>query len=127
MSGAPGSGHNPGMSLLKDILIRMRSTSQGTDRPVRERPDTGKRWPCPCCGYLTLDAEAPGTYDICPVCFWEDDNVQLHDPDFAGGANSVSLRQAQTNFKTFGASDRDFIHIVRPPLPEEQPQGDHPR
>jgi len=27
---------------------------------------------CPCCGYLTLPER--GAYDICPVCFWEDDD-----------------------------------------------------
>ncbi len=27
------------------------------------------RFPCPCCGFLTLPEEPPGTYDICPVCF----------------------------------------------------------
>ena len=28
--------------------------------------------PCPCCGSRTLEKLAPGTYQICPVCFWED-------------------------------------------------------
>ncbi|NIP43329.1 MAG: hypothetical protein GWN61_14025, partial [candidate division Zixibacteria bacterium] len=31
---------------------------------------------CPCCGYRTLD-DPPGSYDICGICFWEDDTVQL--------------------------------------------------
>lgn len=35
------------------------------------------RFPCPCCWYKTFDAEPDGSFDICPVCFWEDDNVQL--------------------------------------------------
>ena len=26
------------------------------------------RYACPCCGYLTLPEEPPGTFDICPVC-----------------------------------------------------------
>jgi hypothetical protein len=30
-----------------------------------------KKHKCPCCGYHTLKAK--GKYDICPVCFWEDD------------------------------------------------------
>lgn len=31
--------------------------------------------PCPCCGYMTLDRR--GAYDICPVCFWEDDGSEF--------------------------------------------------
>ncbi|MEV5113035.1 hypothetical protein MRBL20_001149 [Peribacillus frigoritolerans] len=35
------------------------------------------KYTCPCCGYKTLDEEPPGTYDICSICFCEDDGVQL--------------------------------------------------
>lgn len=45
------------------------------------------RFACPCCGYKTYLEEPGGTYLICAVCFWEDDPVQLSDPDFEGGAN----------------------------------------
>lgn len=53
------------------------------------------KYACPCCGYKKLDYEPPGTYDICDICFWEDDVVQYHDPDYEGGANIESLRQYQ--------------------------------
>ncbi|HEP9402485.1 hydrolase, partial [Pseudomonas aeruginosa] len=43
------------------------------------------RYPCPCCGYLTFDEEPCGTYEICPVCYWEDDIAQNKDPDYDGG------------------------------------------
>ncbi|MCS6814521.1 MAG: CPCC family cysteine-rich protein, partial [Cyanobacteria bacterium] len=29
-------------------------------------------YPCPCCGYLVLSQPPPGTYLVCPICFWED-------------------------------------------------------
>jgi hypothetical protein len=32
-------------------------------------------------------AGPPGSYEICPVCFWDDDLVQLRWPTYAGGAN----------------------------------------
>ncbi|WP_148715925.1 CPCC family cysteine-rich protein [Chitinolyticbacter meiyuanensis] len=51
--------------------------------------------PCPCCGFLTFE-EAYGCYTICPVCGWEDDDLQLAHPTVAGGANHLSLAQAQT-------------------------------
>ena len=50
------------------------------------------RYPCPCCGYLTLGDEHRGGYEICPVCFWEDDGVQFHELDFVGGANNQWCR-----------------------------------
>ena len=60
-----------------------------------------ERFPCPCCEYLTLDER--GQYDICPVCFWEDDPIQADDEDYDGGANRLSLRQARVNVQTYGA------------------------
>jgi hypothetical protein len=80
------------------------------------------QYPCPCCGYLTLDEKPPGTYEICKVCFWEDDNVQFDDPSFEGGANEESLIQARANFMSFGASSRKDLPFVRAPLPNETPQ-----
>ncbi|MEB9974689.1 CPCC family cysteine-rich protein [Bacillus cereus] len=56
------------------------------------------KYTCPCCGYKTLEEEPPGTFDICNICFWEDDNVQFDDPDYEGGANEYSLRQYQKAF-----------------------------
>jgi hypothetical protein len=52
---------------------------------------------CPCCGHLTL-TEPPGSYEICHICGWEDDLVQLLDPWFEGGANEPSLVQAQADY-----------------------------
>ena len=76
---------------------------------------------CPCCGYLTLDQRPPGTFEICKVCFWEDDNVQYNDPDFRGGANDVSLNEARATFLRIGASEEGFLPKVRRPLPSELP------
>jgi hypothetical protein len=76
---------------------------------------------CPCCGYLTLSEPPPGTYEICDVCFWEDDAVQFRDLDYEGGANTVSLRQARESFRLHGVSELRFRAEVRPPLPDERP------
>jgi hypothetical protein len=51
-------------------------------------------FPCPACGFLTM-SEPPGSYNICEVCGWEDDHVQLADPRYRGGANHESLVEAQ--------------------------------
>jgi hypothetical protein len=78
---------------------------------------------CPCCGFLTLTRPAPGTFELCRVCFWEDDAAQFDDPDYDGGANHVSLNQARRNFAAFGACDEGARSKVRPPRPEEIPPG----
>jgi hypothetical protein len=52
-----------------------------------------KYFECPCCGKKTLTER--GNYEICKVCGWEDDDIQSDDPDYAGGANHISLNEAQ--------------------------------
>ncbi len=76
---------------------------------------------CPCCQFLTIDEEPPGTFQVCPVCFWEDDFAQFQDPSFAGGANSMSLKEARENFQSFKACGLAFSKMVRQPLPNEFP------
>ncbi len=61
--------------------------------------------PCPCCGFLTLEG-GYGSYELCPVCNWEDDGVQLANPTSAGGANLRSLAEAQAI-----ALDSQPLHI----------------
>lgn len=76
------------------------------------------RYICPCCGNYTF-TEEPGSFDICPVCYWEDDAVQNDNEDLSGGANKVSLREARENYKKFGACEERFISNVRKPYSEE--------
>ena len=53
--------------------------------------------PCPACGFVVF-ARAFGSEEMCPVCGWIDDYLQLAHPDFTLGANSgLSLREAQAN------------------------------
>ena len=75
-------------------------------------------FPCPCCGYEVF-SEPPGSYEICPICYWEDDIVQLAFPEMAGGANCCSLIEGQANFAQYCACDRRFKENVRVPLPSE--------
>jgi hypothetical protein len=83
----------PGPGLWPDWFKEAANALAGFDTP------DGRRSICPCCGELTL-AEAPtGTYEICAVCGWEDDNVQFRDPDSTGGANELSLNQARARYR----------------------------
>ncbi|MCR1786472.1 hypothetical protein KVF89_28315 [Nocardioides carbamazepini] len=70
------------------------------------------RFPCPCCGHLTLD-EGPGDYELCPVCFWEDDGGQLRYPMSPDGANGISLMGAQRAYARLGAMHHSFGRKVR--------------
>ncbi|MFF1770133.1 CPCC family cysteine-rich protein [Streptomyces sp. NPDC058249] len=42
---------------------------------------------CPCCGFLTLDER--GSYEICPVCFWEDDGQDAKMPTGSGAVRTA--------------------------------------
>ncbi len=77
-----------------------------------------ERHACRCCGNLTLDEPPPGTYAICPVCWWEDDATD-------GGANRVTLDEARANYRRCGAADPDFASRVRARTPDEYPRVSH--
>ena len=91
-------------------------------RKKQQISENTKRYPCPCCGFYTLDLEPPGTFDICPVCFWEDDPIQYDDPTYKGGANDISLLEARQNFKQFGAMDLLYVKRVRQTHQDELPE-----
>ena len=69
---------------------------------------------------MTLDHE-PSKYEICPVCFWEDDPSQGEDVFFETGANNdMSLLEARINFTNFGAWEADAKPLVRQLRSNEQ-------
>jgi Cysteine-rich CPCC len=110
-------------SFLSFLITRFNGKSASTLAILRrmELPLRKKRLnPCPCCGYLTLECTSPGSWEICPVCFWEDDPIQFADPTHGGdGANGVTLEQARRNYTQFGASEPEALRHVRPPRPDE--------
>jgi hypothetical protein len=77
---------------------------------------------CPCCGCHTLGER--GGFEICPVCFWEDEGQDDHDADVVrGGPNgSLSLAEARANYLRCGACEASMVGNVRPPRPEELPE-----
>jgi hypothetical protein len=76
---------------------------------------------CPCCGCRTLSERI--AFEICEVCFWEDDGQDESDADECrGGPNgSLSLREARANYLRYGACEESMVGNVRPPRPEEHP------
>jgi hypothetical protein len=61
-------------------------------------------------------AEPPGSYDICEICFWEDDALQLElATTLAGGANFMTLVDAQRSFSLIGAKGANRSAHTRAP------------
>lgn len=68
--------------------------------------------PCPCCQHRTIPER--GTYELCPVCFWEDDPGQFQTPDSPDGANGLSLVDGRKSYQQIGAIHSSFLSKVRP-------------
>ena len=87
---------------------------------VTERTEDVPTYRCPCCKSKTLHGR--GGFEICPVCYWEDDGQDEHDADTVrGGPNGLlSLRQAQLYYRRFGASEESFRDRVRAPTEGER-------
>src|SRR5689334_8832415 len=78
-----------------------------------------RRFPCPCCGHLVF-GEPPGSYDVCPICYWEDDALQLeYATTLSGGAHRPTLQEAQRNFVSLGAREAEFTTYARRPTAAE--------
>ncbi len=71
---------------------------------------------CLCCGYETLYEKPPGTYLVCPICFWTDVEQDSW--------TIFELRKAQLNYVHQGASDKKWLAQVRRPTKQDhrQPQ-----
>lgn len=52
---------------------------------------------CPVCGYLTLDER--DTFDICGICFWEDDGIDDFEENKDSGPNHMTLKEGRIIFQ----------------------------
>jgi len=57
-------------------------------------------WICPVCN-ADNEWEHPD-FGFCVVCRWQDDRVQLDDPDYFGGANALSLNAYRLQYALLG-------------------------
>src|SRR5277367_2064682 len=72
------------------------------------------KFQCPCCDCFTLSEV--GVYDICPVCFWEDDGTT---GEHGFSPNGLPLSEARANFREFGYNHPHNKAHVRQPKPDE--------
>ena len=86
---------------LKQRSQWFKKYSQRLDEGTIEPPLSGVRYPCPCCGYLTLSQR--GGFEICELCRWEDDGQDdPHADEVWGGPNGrYSLSEARQNFERY--------------------------
>ena len=85
------------------------------------------KYSCPCCGYYTYEESSNGSYEICPVCFWENDNYDYEEADKLSASNGVSLSQARTNYEKYGACASHLVEHVRPPYADEKREANSMR
>jgi hypothetical protein len=128
--GLSGVRKRPG--LLAELMIRIRASGGllnlilvrfGFGDPskisVSRETEAQPTYRCPCCRSLTLHGR--GGFEMCPVCWWEDDGQDGHDLDtMRGGPNgALTLREARENYRRFGASEALYADRVRKPRPDE--------
>ncbi|MEM7174098.1 MAG: CPCC family cysteine-rich protein [Bacteroidota bacterium] len=88
---------------------------------IKKKKNKYNKYQCPCCKYYTLEEGRENSFDICDVCYWEDDEIQEDDPSYTGGANDVSLNQARENFKKYKAASEFVARFTRAPNEYELP------
>ena len=91
-----------------EYLSKLVSEIAGRDLEVEGRVE--QLFACPCCNYETL--EQRGEYDICPVCFWEDDGN--NDPSRYSGPNHMTLSEGRSNYQKNGACSEGEAAFVSP-------------
>ena len=72
----------------------------------------------PVCGNYTLTQRH--VFDICPVCFWEDDCF-IDDENEYSSANVMTLAEARENWQRDGSCSSHDASFCRKPFPSELP------
>jgi len=115
MAEAPRDNPSP-----EEVARRQAWFNEYTARLDQQPPGLPLR--CACCGCKTLGERC--VYEICPVCFREDDGQDDQNADEVwGGPNgAMSLTEGRANYRAFGASSERRKQFVRPPRPDELPE-----
>lgn len=93
---------------FKDELKELEEMEKSSD--WKKVKPNGNELQCPCCDYFTLGEK--GGYGICPICFWEDDGIDLEDLDAHSGPNHITLREGRLNFEKYGVCDSTMVKNV---------------
>jgi hypothetical protein len=77
---------------------------------------------CPCCEFHSLSRL--GEYEICPVCFWEDDGTKQSTA--YSSANHLTLAEARLSFSQIGAVFLEMKGCVLKDGTERYPSVERP-
>ncbi len=83
------------MKGVSNIYLRDEIRKIFYDFTIQVDGDIEEMYPCPCCSFLTLSGR--GDYEICPVCFWEDDGSD--DIDHYSPCNHMFLKDEKSYFE----------------------------
>ena len=92
------------------------SISACARRPHPYAQGKNGKYACPCCQYFTLDEDH--YYQICPVCFWEDDGA-IKDEDY-GGPNHMTLGEGRKAYLRIGSCNANMLKHCRQPHDDEK-------
>ncbi len=75
---------------------------------------------CPCCGYNTI--EERGSYNICKLCWWEDDGQDNKNAEVVlGGPNyGISLAMGRYNYLIHGLYDPNRTDLMEKKAPTRE-------
>ena len=74
-----------------------------------------KKYLCPCCKKYVFE-EGPGSYEICPVCSWEDDKIQAEDGDdvyYVESTNEFVIVSTDGYIRTYFNPDAGITYYNR--------------
>lgn len=78
-----------------------------TESDMAEERAADGHHPCPVCGKTVFECES--SYEICPVCGWEDDALMEANPgEYGGTANDLSLALYKERYEALNASIPEY-------------------
>lgn len=72
---------------------------------------------CPCCDHLTLSER--GGYEICPICFWEDDGTNDVFRESPFSPNHCTLLDGRRQYLVCRSSKERMLEHCRHPTEQE--------
>lgn len=66
---------------------------------------------CPVCELHNFASE--NDFDICPLCGWENDGVQMNDHDYWGGANELTVNESKVLYEiSMRADQKNALKVI---------------
>ncbi len=70
---------------------------------------TAVKIPCPVCGKHNFSYA--NSFEICPICDWENEEYQMNHPNEDGGANGLSLNEYRQKWRS-GMPGKKLVGVM---------------